>query len=455
MKLNISKLAIISSAFLVAISFVLFLPYEPQTNKGLALLAMVAILWLTEVIHITITALLVPFAAVFLGLEQTKPALQAFANPTIFLFFGGFAIATALSNQRLDQYIANKVLSFSKGNFLLAILLLFSITALLSMGISNTATAAMMIPLGLGMLKPFDFKENKGTYAFVLLGIAYSANIGGMGTIVGSPPNAIVVSQLNLTFTDWLKYGTPIMIGLMPLMIFVLFLLFRPNLKLKIDTNVSTEKLNTKQYITILIFSTTAFLWITGSFVNPIISNFLGIEKIQDFDTIIAMGAVVLICITRVSDWKQIQNNTDWGVLMLFGGGLTLSAVLTSSGASKAMVDSLVFLIEGQHYYLIGLLVASFVIFLTEFTSNTASAALLVPIFISIAQAVGMNPLGLSMIVGLGASCAFMLPVATPPNAIAFGTGLVEQKDMLKAGIILNLVSIIFIASVAYQFWFE
>lgn len=454
MKIDIKKTGIILFAVLIAISFILFLPYAPETNKGLALLALVAILWLTEVIHITITALLVPFLAVFLGLVQTKPALQAFANPTIFLFFGGFAIATALSVQKLDQYIANKVLSFAKGNFMLAILLLFSVTALLSMGISNTATAAMIIPLGLGMLKPFDFKENKGTYAFVLLGIAYSANIGGMGTIVGSPPNAIVVSQLNLTFTDWLHYGTPMMIVLMPLMIVTLFLIFRPNLKLKVDTNVKVDKLTKKQYLTISIFLITALLWITGGFVNPMISNALGIEKINDFDSIIAMGAVVLIGVTGVSDWKQIQKNTDWGVLLLFGGGLTLSAVLTSSGASKAMVDAVVFIIEGKHYFLIGLLIATFVIFLTEFTSNTASAALLVPIFISIAEAVGMNPLGLSMIVGLGASCAFMLPVATPPNAIAFGTGMVEQKQMIRVGVILNIISIIVIATVAYYFWF-
>lgn len=448
------KPIIILFAIIISLSLAYFLPYEPKTNKGLALLALVAILWLTEAIHITITALLVPVIAVFLGLSQTKPALQAFANPTIFLFFGGFAIATALSVQKLDQYIASKVLSFAKGNFLLAILLLFSVTALLSMGISNTATAAMMIPLGVGMLKPFKFEEHRGTYVFVILGIAYSASIGGMGTTIGSPPNAIVVSQLNLTFTDWLKYGTPIMAGMMPFVILILFLIFRPNFRLKVDTNVETPKLNSKQYLTIVIFAITALCWISGAYLNPILSNFLGIETIKDFDSIIAMGAVVFICGLGVADWKQIQKNTDWGVLLLFGGGLTLSSVLTSSGASKAMVDAVVFLIEGQNFYLIGLLVATFVIFLTEFTSNTASAALLIPIFISIAQAVDMNPLGLSMIIGLGASCAFMLPVATPPNAIAYGTGMISQRDMVRAGMILNIIATIFIASIGYYFWF-
>lgn len=450
----IKKSTIIILAVIVAISLVLFLPFEDKTNKGLALLGLVTILWLTEAIHITITALLIPVIAVFMGLVQTKTALQAFANPTIFLFFGGFAIATALSVQKLDQYIARKVLSVARGNFFIAILLLFSVTALLSMGISNTATAAMMIPLGIGMLKPLDYQSNKSTYAFVILGIAYCANIGGMGTIVGSPPNAIVASQMNLTFTDWLKYGTPIMAGMIPMTIIVLLLLFRPKLNVKVDTNIQTEKLNAKQYLTIGIFLVTALCWITGSWLNPFVSDILNIETIKDFDSIVAMTAAILICTLNVASWKQVQDNTDWGVLMLFGGGLTLSAVLTSSGASKAMVDAVVFLIDGKHFYLIGFLVATFIIFLTEFTSNTASAALLVPIFIAIAQTLNMDPLGLSMIIGLGASCAFMLPVATPPNAIAYGTGMVEQKSMVRAGIVLNIVSIILIASVGYYFWF-
>ena len=168
-----------------------------------------------------------------------------------------------------------------------------------------------------------------------------------------------------------------------------------------------------------------------------------------------ALFAAALICITGVANWQQIQDNTEWGVLMLFGGGLTLSAVLKDSGASKIMADGIVFLIEGGHIYLIGLIVATFIIFLTEFTSNTASAALLVPIFISIAQALNMPPLGLALIIGLGASCAFMLPVATPPNAIVFGTGQVKQSEMVKVGFILNIVCVFVIATVAYLFWFH
>lgn len=443
-------------AIALAVGFLLYglLPYEEPTNKGLALLAFVAILWLTEAIHITVTALLVPVLAILLGLESTKSALQAFANPTIFLFFGGFAIATALSVQKLDKYIAHKVIAIARGNFLLAVFFLFLATALLSMGISNTATAAMIIPLAMGLLKNIDYESNKGTYAFVILGVAYSASIGGMGTLVGSPPNAIVASQLNITFSEWLRYGMPTVLGLMPLMIGTLYVVFRPKLNIKItSTEGVVDKLNGKQYLTILIFLITALCWIFSDLINETLTSFIGIEKIKDFDAVVAMIAAVFICFFGVAEWKQIQENTDWGVLMLFGGGLSLSVILTQSGASKALVDSVQFLIADSNYFVIGLMVATFIIFLTEFTSNTASAALLVPIFISVAENLGVNPLGLSLIIGIGASCAFMLPVATPPNAIAYGTGKVSQRDMIKAGFVLNILCIIFISVVAYYFW--
>ena len=443
-------------AIALAVGFLLYglLPYEEPTNKGLALLAFVAILWLTEAIHITVTALLVPVLAILLGLESTKSALQAFANPTIFLFFGGFAIATALSVQKLDKYIAHKVIAIARGNFLLAVFFLFLATALLSMGISNTATAAMIIPLAIGLLKNIDYESNKGTYAFVILGVAYSASIGGMGTLVGSPPNAIVASQLNITFSEWLRYGMPTVLGLMPLMIGTLYVVFRPKLNIKItSTEGVVDKLNGKQYLTILIFLITALCWIFSDLINETFTSFIGIEKIKDFDAVVAMIAAVFVCFFGVAEWKQIQENTDWGVLMLFGGGLSLSVILTQSGASKALVDSVQFLIADSNYFVIGLMVATFIIFLTEFTSNTASAALLVPIFISVAENLGVNPLGLSLIIGIGASCAFMLPVATPPNAIAYGTGKVSQRDMIKAGCVLNILSIIFISVVAYYFW--
>ncbi|AUI66136.1 MULTISPECIES: DASS family sodium-coupled anion symporter [Glaesserella] len=442
--------------FDIVLFFVLLntLPFDPAASKGLALLVFVAILWLTEALHVTVTALLVPVLAIGLGLVKSKEALSAFADPTIFLFFGGFALATALHIQELDRLIANKIMAMAKGKLSVAIIYLFSVTAFLSMWMSNTATAAMMLPLAMGILSKLDKNAHHNTYVFVLLGIAYSASIGGMGTLVGSPPNAIVASHLNLTFADWLKYGLPIMFILMPLMIATLYVVFKPKFDVTFEHSFEKIELNRDRIITLSIFGLIAICWVFGDKLNPIISGILGLQgKIGSFDSIVALCAAVLICITKVASWDDIQKNTEWGVLMLFGGGLTLSAVLGQTGASKVMADGIVFLIEGGHFYLIGLLVATFIIFLTEFTSNTASAALLVPIFISIAQALNMPPVGLALIIGLGASCAFMLPVATPPNAIVFGTGQIKQSEMVKAGFWLNIICIFVIATVGYFFW--
>ena len=440
----------------IVLFFVLLnvLPYEPKASAGLALLAFVAVLWLTEALHVTVTALLVPLLAIALDLVSTKQALVAFADPTIFLFFGGFSLATALHIQKLDKMIANKIMALARGNLFIAIIYLFLITAFLSMWMSNTATAAMMLPLAMGILSQLDREKEHNTYVFVLLGIAYSASIGGMGTLVGSPPNAIVASNLHLTFADWLWYGLPIMIILLPLMIGTLYIIFKPKLHINFEQSFESIEMNSVRVLTLVIFVVIALTWVFSGQINPLISGLLGLQKnIASFDSVVALLAAIVICSTGIASWKQIQESTDWGVLMLFGGGLTLSAVLKDSGASKILADSIVFMIEGQHFYLIGLLVAAFIIFLTEFTSNTASAALLVPIFISIAQSLGMPEIGLALIIGLGASCAFMLPVATPPNAIVFGSGQVKQSEMVKAGFVLNLVCIVVIATVGYMFW--
>lgn len=448
------KTVILCLDILLFAALLKWLPFDAKANKGLALLAFVAVLWLTETLHVSVTALLVPLLAIGLGLVSTKEALVAFADPTIFLFFGGFALATALHIQKLDQLIANRIMALARGNLLVAIIYLFLATAFLSMWISNTATAAMMLPLAMGVLSQLDREREHNTYVFVLLGIAYSASIGGMGTLVGSPPNAIVASQLHLTFSDWLWYGLPIMIILMPLMIGSLFIVFKPRLNFRFEQKFERVEMNADRWKTLLIFTFVALCWIFSSQLNPIFSELLGLpKKVGSFDSVVAMLAAVLIAVAGVASWKQIQDNTEWGVLLLFGGGLTLSEVLKNSGASKIMADGIVFLIQDGHFYLIGLIVAAFIIFLTEFTSNTASAALLVPIFISIAQALGMPELGLALIIGLGASCAFMLPVATPPNAIVFGVGVIKQNEMVKAGFVLNIISILVIATFGYLFW--
>ena len=239
------KNSIIFIADIVLFFFLLkFLPFAPKENAGLALLGFIAVLWLSEALHVTITALLVPLLAIALNLVTTKQALATFSDPTIFLFFGGFALATALHMQKLDKMIANKIMTLAQGNLLIAVIYLFLITAFLSMWMSNTATAAMMLPLAMGILSRMDREKEHNTYVFVLLGIAYSASIGGMGTLVGSPPNAIVASNLHLTFSDWLWYGLPVMIILMPLMIGTLWIVFKPKLNMKFEQSFEKIEMN-------------------------------------------------------------------------------------------------------------------------------------------------------------------------------------------------------------------
>ncbi|MDR3158629.1 MAG: DASS family sodium-coupled anion symporter [Zoogloeaceae bacterium] len=424
-----------------------FLPYEPKTNAGLAMFFFVGVLWLTEAVHITITALLAPILGVLFGLMDVTASLKPFADPTIFLFFGGFALATALHIQGIDRFIAHRLLFLARGHLGGAAIMLFLATAALSMWISNTATAAMMLPLALGLLSNLDAKKERGAYVFLLLGVAYSASIGGLGTLVGSPPNAIVALYLKLDFMGWMKYGLPMMIVLLPLMIGVLYLVFRPNLNHRVAVENHEFVWTKPRLITVGIFVLTALCWIFSAH----ISEALG--KIKQFDSLVALGAAVLIGVSGVATWKQIQTNTEWGILFLFGGGLALSAILGSSGASLALANEIRDLIGNGHWFLIIAVSAAFIILLTEFTSNTASAALMVPLFGAVGEGLGMPPHILPLVMGIGASCAFMLPVATPPNAIVFGAGHIEQREMIRAGFGLVVASTILVSLFAWFVW--
>lgn len=424
-----------------------WMPFEPAPRKGLALLLFIAIMWLTEAVHTTLTALMVPVGGLLLGFPgfDTAKAFASFADPVIFLFFGGFALATALHVQRLDRKIAFWLMSLSGSHLGVAALLLFGVTALLSMWISNTATAAMMLPLAMGIMSHLDRKTERNTFVFMLLGIAYSASIGGLGTLVGSPPNAIAARAIDLDFAGWMRIGFPLMLILMPVMVFTLWLVFRPRLNRRISVPMEEIPWSTRRVLSMVVFVLTALAWIFGGRVSAV----LGVSAP---DSVIAMAAAVLIITLGLASWQQVSDNTDWGVLFLFGGGLTLSGLLRSSGASAVLGDQVAAFLTGAGPFLIILGVTAFIIILTEFTSNTASAALLVPVFAAIAERMGMPPAVLVLMIGIGASCAFMLPVATPPNAIVYGTGQIRQSDMVKAGAVLNVACVIVLTLWGYFF---
>lgn len=416
----------------------------PELAAGLGILTLIAILWITETFHITFTALLIPVLAVFSGVFSVVEAFREFANPIIFLFLGGFSLAAVMQKQGLDKRLACSLVRLSRGRLDHAMLLLFAGTALLSMWVSNTATTAMMLPLALGLLADRPYEENKKTYWFLLLGVAYSANIGGIGTLVGSPPNAIAAAHTGLSFMQWLKIGMPAVLVMFPLMLIILWLIYRPSSQRIAISQEVNPPLNIQQKLTLAVFLFTVSLWL---FSKPI-CDLTGIKG--GFDSVVAMMALLLIGILRLATWKDIERAADWGVLLLFGGGLTLSAVMLETGASQYLAESVALLIAELPLFLVVLLIAAFIVFLTEITSNTASSALLIPIFISIAQSMGLSPVVLAALIAIGASCAFMLPVATPPNAIVFGSGFVPQRQMMRVGIVLNVCMIVVIAAGAW-----
>ncbi|HHC6549781.1 TPA: DASS family sodium-coupled anion symporter [Vibrio parahaemolyticus] len=423
------------------------LPFEPQVVTGISILVFVAILWLTEAIHVSITALLIPMLAVFLGVFNTQAALNNFSNSIIFLFLGGFALAAALHKQKLDQALADKVLLIARGRMSVAVFMLFGVSAGLSMWISNTATAAMMLPLVLGVMTKLDAKKNHNTFLFVLLGIAYSASIGGIATLVGSPPNAIAAAEVGLNFTEWMKLGLPISLILMPIAILVLYTMTKPDLSHKFELDHKPVEWTNGKMVTLAIFLLTVTLWVFSKPINTMLGGF------AKFDTLVAIGAILLLGASRAVEWKDIEKTTDWGVLILFGGGICLSNVLKATGTSVFLAHSLTGFLEQAGVLLTILSVVAFVVFLTEFASNTASAALLVPVFATIAEALGLSPVILSALIAVAASCAFMLPVATPPNAIVFGTGHIKQKEMMRIGFVLNIACIGALTLFAWLFW--
>lgn len=415
-------------------------------RMGLSILTLIAVLWMTETFHVSITALLVPLLAVLSGIFDIKQALSQFAHPVIILFLGGFALATALHRQKLDQRIANSILRLARGRALIAAIMIFVATAFISMWISNTATAAMMLPLALGLLTQLDYDKHRHSYWFVLLGIAYSANIGGIGTLVGSPPNAIAAANTGISFLQWLKFGLPAVLLMFPLAMTVLYWRFRPQLDFCFDMQSSPEPLTGQQKLTLLVFVITVCGWLFSKY----LSAWLGVEG--DFDALVSLFAIVLLATLRLIRWQDLQTQTDWGVLILFGGGLTLSAILQTTGSSAFLGQLMLEGLQQAPLWIFLLVLTAFVVMLTEIASNTASSALLIPIFIGVAQHFEISPQLIAVLIAIAASCAFMLPVATPPNAIVYGSGLVPQQQMMRVGMMLNLLMTLLITALILFF---
>lgn len=462
---------------LLFLATLLFFRPEGLSDEGLAVLAStiwIATWWITEAIPIPATSLLPLILFPLTGGLSGDLTASSYGDNTIFLFMGGFLIALAMQKWNLHKRIALSIIA-AIGTSTEKIILGFMVaTGFLSMWISNTATSMMMVPIGMAVIYQVseqlkkEGSESTDVHKFnfgkaIMLGIAYSASIGGLATLIGTPPNTIFAAVvkstygIEISFARWMMFGVPIVIVMLFGTWYYLVKLAFP-MKLRElpggKAVIKKEKkalglMSIEEKIIMAIFSLTALAWISRSFVlselNPNIN-----------DTIIAMtAAIILFLIPSLNkkgdfllDWNTAKG-LPWGILLLFGAGLAIATGFQESGLAEWIGKRLTVL-EGINLFLILAIVVALVIFLTEITSNTATATMMFPIMASLASALTVHPYTLMIGAGFAASCAFMLPVATPPNAVVFGSGYLRIPDMAKAGFWLNVVSVVIVTLAIY-----
>lgn len=435
-----------------------------------AVMVLMGAWWMTGALPLAATAMVPLVAFPILQVAPMGDASAPYADPTIFLFMGGFVLALGIQRWGLHRRLALLVV-YTVGTKPKQLVLGFMIaTGFMSMWVSNTATAVVMLPIGVSVLTLTAERvggwENQRKFATALmLAIAYSASIGSLGTLIGTPPNAFLAAYMSSThgieigFGRWMMVGLPLAVVFTVVAWLVLVTVFKPEMdeipggkeliRKEID---DMGKITRPEVIAGIIFLCTAIAWIT----IPLLAEYVSWWTISIADAAIAMTAAVVMFIvpvnkrgTRVMDWEHAKA-LPWDVLILFGGGLSLSSMVTASGLSLWIGE----MVKGMEVLPIILLVfaiTAVVLALTEFTSNTATAATFIPIMGGVAIGIGLTGDGMMNIMllivptALAASCAFMLPVATPPNAIAYGSGYVKAADMLKGGVWLNIIGVFLI----------
>ena len=466
-KESVSMFGLIFGIFI----FSLFIITEPPfalnniawVTAGIGLL--MTIWWVTEAIPIYATGLIPLILFPIFDIYDLKSVSVAYAHPLVLLFLGGFIIAAAMESCGLHKRIALNILSLSGLSPSKIIAGFMLTTASISMWVSNTASTIMMLPIALSVITIFSKETNAKNEELaipLLLAIAYSASVGGASTLIGTPTNIMLAGILSdtynyeISFIDWLLIGLPILIFLLPIIWF-----FLTNISFKVSnktsdalektiTNMNKEigKPSFAEKVVAAVFFLTALLWILRRTLNETLNLNLNDTSISLF------GALLLFLIPtgkniRACNW-QVANKIPWGVLLLVGGGIALSKAFNSSGLATWIGSFSHFFINYEFYILI-ILAVGLIIFLTELNSNTATIATFAPILIIFAIGINHNPLFYVIPATIAASCAFMLPIATPPNAVIFGSGKIKISDMLRAGFLLNIISI-FAISIASSF---
>jgi sodium-dependent dicarboxylate transporter 2/3/5 len=428
--------------------------------------------WIFELVPLGVTALLPLFFLPVTGVLPIKDVSPAYANPVIFLFLGGFIIARALEKTKLDERIALNILRVT-GHSDFGVVLGFTIsTAFLSMWISNTATTVMMVPIALSVMhfleKNLSDSSNSVSIAsmntVLFLSIAYSANIGGIMTPVGTPPNVVLLGYLQdlygkeIHFSSWVFATAPLAILLLAVMLFILKSFYPFHLKIPKNFRVFLEnqiqelgRINRKQMVTIGIFISTASLWIFKGLIHQI----AGFSFLNDTSIAIFGGVLAFSIPTDLKSKKPVLEKKDistlpWDIVLLFGGGMALAGALKEVGLIQMSTDYFASL-EFSNTYMIIFTIAALSLFLTEIMSNVALCVVALPMIMKLGETQGLAPSLIAIPAALCASFAFSMPISTPPNAIVFGTNRITVKQMLKAGVVLNLIAIALTMTVGYH----
>ncbi|PLX37558.1 MAG: anion transporter [Hyphomicrobiales bacterium] len=444
------------------------LPVAGWRTLGLA--AMMAIWWSTEPIPIGITALLPLIVVPLAGIMPIAKAAAPYANPLVFLFMGGFLLASGVKRWGLHRRLAHSVVRTIGLEPRRLVLGFMVASGLLSMWISNTAAVVLMLPVAVSIITVMEENEGKGEnvrrFALsLLLGLAYGASIGGVGTLIGTPPNALLAGYLfeqhgiDLSFAAWSAVAIPLVIVFMPIAWLVLTRVIYPvagDFAAAMRTGGLIERLAVPGPMTAaerrvaLVFVAAASLWIT----RPLLNQVPGLEALSDPAIAIFCGAILFLIPAGITPQRRFLMSWDdaaeipWHVLILFGGGLSLAAAMDASGLAKWIGSGLAGLGDLPMLGFLLVLTAT-VVLLTELASNTATVAALLPIVATIAAGTGIDLITISAVVAMAASCAFMLPVATPPNALVFGTGHVTVAAMMRAGFVMNILSVVLVALAA------
>ncbi len=433
---------------------------EVNFRNALIVGGLMILLWLTELIPMYVTALIPWVAGPMLGLISMDELAKCYGDQMIFLFLGGFILAITLEKWKIHLYIANSIISFLGNKKPMVLFGFLMTTGFLSMWVSNTATALMMLPIAIAIIELLPVEESKGRFpTFILLSVAYGANIGGMGTIVGSPPNLLMAKLLKekfhveVDFMTWFQIGFPIAILMLLLAFLFMYLLLGKEKKQSIKGfNLEKKKLSFDQWKVISVFLFVVVFWISKDYITGKTGLFPWL-KLTDASTAI-FGSIVLLLLPSSSEkgknllsWEETKE-IPWGILIMFGGGAAMAACLDNAG----VIDSFGALFSGMNdvsYFTIICLVVVVAVFGTEFLSNMALVQLLVPLVGAFCVENHYPLIAVCIPVTLAASCGFMMPVGTPPNAIAYSSGIIPMRKMLGYGFIVNLIGIITIILVA------